>query len=158
MPKGSQGILYQPDKTRSIDTYVEASFEGEWNTSWSDDPSSVMSRTGYIILYSNCPVIWCSKLQTDIILSTTESQCIALSQSLRDVIPFMGLFRELQPVLYITQDSPTVHCTTFEDNKGYIDLVNTPKMRPCTKHIALKYHHFRSFICDKTISIQYVET
>jgi len=117
-----------------------------------------MSRTGYVILYANCPIIWCSKLQTEIALSTTESEYIALSQSLRDVIPLIGLLRELQSVLSIPINPPKVHCTIFEDNKGCIDLVNAPKMRPRTKHIALKYHHFRSFVRDNTISIQYVET
>ena len=117
-----------------------------------------MSRTGYVIFYANCPIIWCSKLQTEIALSTTESEYIALSQSLRDVIPLINLLREMQSVLSFTTDTPTVHCTIFEDNKGCIDLVNSPKMRPRTKHIGLKYHHFRSFVRDKTITIRYVET
>ena len=56
------GMIYKPDKTKSIDTFVDASFAGEWNTAWSDEPSSVMSRTGYIILFANCPIIWSSKL------------------------------------------------------------------------------------------------
>ena len=55
--KSPQGILFCPDKTKSIDTYVDASFAGEWNTEWSEEPSSVMSRTGYVILYANCPII-----------------------------------------------------------------------------------------------------
>ena len=156
--RAPQGILFRPDKTKSIDTYVDASFAGEWNTTWSDEPSSVMSRTGYVILYANCPIIWSSKLQSEIALSTTESEYIALSQSLRDVIPLIGLLNELQPVLSFTSDMPTVHCTIFEDNKGCIDLVNIPKIRPRTKHIALKYHHFRSSVCNKMISIRYVET
>ena len=117
-----------------------------------------MSRTGYVVLYANCPIIWCSKLQTEISLSTTEAEYIALSQSLRDVIPLIGLLKELQEILEFTSETPTVHCTVFEDNKGCIDLVNAPRMRPRTKHIALKYHHFRSFVANKTISIQYVET
>ena len=45
---GDQGIIFRPDKTKSIDCYVDASFAGEWNTAWHDEPSSVMSRTGYI--------------------------------------------------------------------------------------------------------------
>ena len=64
----------------------------------------------------------------------------------------------MQSVLSFTTDTPTVHCTIFEDNKGCIDLVNSPKMCPRTKHIGLKYHHFRSFVRDKTITIRYVET
>ena len=152
------GIFFRPDKTKSIDTYVDASFAGEWNTEWSDEPSSVMSRTGYVIFYANCPIIWSSKLQTEIALSTTESEYIALSQSMRDVIPLISLLRELQPILSFECKSPTVHCTIFEDNRGCIDLVTTPKIRPRTKHIALKYHHFRSYVLDRTISIKHVDT
>ena len=156
--KAPQGILFKPDKTKSIDTYVDASFAGEWNTSWSDEPSSVMSRTGYVILYANCPIIWSSKLQTEIALSTTESEYITFSQSLPDVITLIGMLRKLQPALSFTKGVPTVRCTIFEDNKGCINLVNSPKIRPQTKHIALKYHYFRSFVQNNTISIQYVDT
>ena len=56
----------------------------------------MMSRTGYTIYYANCPVIWSSKLQTEIALSTTEAEYIALSQSLRDVLPLISLLRELK--------------------------------------------------------------
>ena len=152
------GIKYRPDITKSIVVNVDASFAGEWNKAWSEEPSSVMSRTGYIILYAGCPIIWCSKLQTEIALSTTESEYIALSQSLRDVIPLMSLLAELKSVFPGTKDMPTIHCTVFEDNKGCIDLVNIPKMRPRTKHIGLKYHHFRKHVSDKTISIKYIDT
>ena len=75
-----------------------------------------------------------------------------------DVIPLIGLLQELRPILSFEYKSPTVHCTIFEDNRGCIDLVTTPKIRPRTKHIALKYHHFRSFVRDKTISIKHVDT
>ena len=152
------GIRYRPDNTKSIEAYVDASFAGEWNKAWSEEPSSVMSRTGYIILYAGCPIIWCSKLQTEIALSTTESEYIALSQSLRDVIPLLGLLSELEKVIPSKKDTPKIHCTVFEDNKGCIDLVNVPRMRPRTKHIGLKYHHFRKHVLDKTISIEYIDT
>ena len=154
----NQGLIYHPDKSKSIDTYVDASFAGEWNTTWSEEPASVMSRTGYIILYANCPIIWCSKLQTEITLSTTESEYVALSQSMRDVIPLLDLLKELGEAIPSEDATPNIHCTIFEDNKGCIDLVTAPKMRPRTKHIALKYHHFRSYVKKRLISINYVET
>jgi hypothetical protein len=31
-------------------------------------------------------------------------------------------------------------------------------MRPRTKHIALKYHHFSKHVADGTVSVVYVET
>ena len=137
---------------------MDASFAGEWDAEWSDEPSCVMSRTGYVVCYDNYPVIWSSKLQTEIALSMTESEYIALSQSLRDVLPLIGLLRELQRAISFEPTTPKIHCMIHEDNKGCIDLVWTPKMRPRTKHIALKYHHFRKHVKDGTISVTYLET
>jgi hypothetical protein len=52
-----------------------------------DDPSTVKSRTEHIISYGGCPVIWASKLQTEVVLSTsTESEYVGLSESLRIAI------------------------------------------------------------------------
>ena len=155
---GNLGILFRPQASQSIKVFVEASFAGEWNTSWSEEPSSVFSRTGYLITFANCPIVWASKLQSEITLSTTESEYVAFSQSLRDVIPLIGLLRELRSVIPFGESTPIVHCTVHEDNKGCIDLVQTPRIRPRTKHIALKYHHFRSFVKDGTISVKYIDT
>ena len=117
-----------------------------------------MSRTGYVTRYANCNIIWCSKLQTEIALSTTESEYIALSQSLRDTLPLMELLREIRNAIPSPENLPVLHCKIFEDNKGCIELVKAPRMRPRTKHIALKYHHFRRAVAKKQVSIQYVDT
>ena len=60
------------------------------------DPSTAKSQSGWIISYANCPVIWCSKLQTQVALSTTEAEYIALSWALHDVIPVMSLLSEMR--------------------------------------------------------------
>ena len=46
--------------------YVDASFVEVWITIHRDDVLSVLSRTGYAILYANCPITWSSALQTTI--------------------------------------------------------------------------------------------
>ena len=51
-----------------------------------------------------------------------------------------------------------VRCTLFEDNSGALELARTPKMRPRTKHINIKYHHFRDHVRRKLISIEHVAT
>ena len=91
-----QSILFWPDPLRIIDTFVDASFAGDWSTTWSNEPYSVISRTGYTILYINFHIIWCSKLQTEEVLSMTESKCTALSQSLRNTIPLIELLKEFK--------------------------------------------------------------
>ena len=66
------GIVYHPDKTKGIECYVDADFAGGWYQADANNPENVMSRTGYAIYYAGCPVLWSSKLQTEIVLSTTD--------------------------------------------------------------------------------------
>jgi len=55
----------------------------------------VKSRTGYILKYAGCPVMWTSKMQMERALSTTEAELIAMGEGLRTLIPLMRLMVEL---------------------------------------------------------------
>jgi hypothetical protein len=137
-----------------LDCFVDANFAGTWSTDTSEDPSSFKSQTGYVITFASCPVLWCSKLQSEIALRTTEAEYIALSQSARDLIPMRGLLQELSAATKLTVGSTIAHSTIFEDNKGCVESASAPRMRPRTRHIALKYHHFRSFVESGQLRIQ----
>ena len=152
-----KGLILTPNNT-SFDCYVDASHAGEWNrTNAENDPTTARSRSSYVITYSNCPLLWASKMQTEIALSSTEAEYIALSQSLREVIPLMALIKEAKNYgLDITSHKVKVHCRLFEDNTGAIEHVKVPKMRPRTKHLNLKYHHFREHVRHGLISIHAV--
>ena len=54
--------------------------------------------------------------------------------------------------------APTNTFRVFEDNVGALELANTPKLRPRTKHLALQLHHFCQYILDKRISVEKVDT
>ena len=58
---------------------------------------------------------------TEITLSTTESESVALSQLMRDVISLLYLLKELSEVIPSEDTTLKIHCTIFEDNKGCID-------------------------------------
>ena len=90
-----KGIHFTPDPNRGLECFVDADFAGSWNANDAQNPENVLSRTGFVIMYAGCPIHWMSKLQTEIALSTTEAEYIALSQALRDVIPMMALLAEI---------------------------------------------------------------
>ena len=106
-------------------------------------------------MYANCPILWVSHLQTEIALSTAEAEYIALSQSLRDVIPLITLLKEINKVFPVQVKTPTFVCKVHEDNQSCITMATLQKFTPCTKHIALKYHHFRSHVKNGAIKISY---
>ena len=153
-----KGIIFKPDKSRGLECFVDADFAGGWIKDEADDADNVMSRTGYVIMYAGCPIIWCSKLQTEIALSTVEAEYLALSQALREVIPLIQLLKEINEIFPVTLDTPKVHCKVWEDNEGCKSLATNGKFSPRTKHIAIKYHHFRQHIKDGSISIHSIDT
>jgi hypothetical protein len=153
-----KGIKYSPDPNRGLECYVDADFAGGWSSGDHTNPECVLSRTGFVIMYAGCPVTWMSKLQTEIALSTTEAEYIALSQAMREVIPFMNLMGEIDAIFGIHNPSPKFHCRVFEDNRSCIKVAESPKFTPRTKHIAIKYHHFRRFVSDGTILIEHIDT
>jgi hypothetical protein len=91
-------------------------------------------------------------------LSTAEAEYIALSQALREVIPLMTLMEEIHPVFPVQVTQPKFVCKVHEDPQSCIKMANAEKFTLRTKHIALKYHHFKSFVCDGRISIEYIRT
>jgi hypothetical protein len=155
-----KGLRFKPDGEMKMDCYVDADFAGLYNVENTQDPVCVKSRTGYCLTLGNCPLIWVSRLQTEVALSTTEAEYIALSQSMRDLIPMRRLLQEAGTALSMTFAKPAIlHSTVFEDNNGALSLALSPKMTPRTKHIAVKYHHFRTSVGEeKRIIIQRIDS
>ena len=154
-----KGLIINP-KEDSFDCWVDASHASEWSSKTAiDDPNTARSRMGYVICYAGCPMFWASKMQTEIALSSTEAEYIALSQSMREVLPLMWLLEEAQQRgMKINAKPCKVHCKVFEDNEGAIEIAKVPKMRPRTKHLNIKYHHFREEVSKGTVSIYHVKT
>ena len=107
------------------------------------------SHTGYVMTLGGCPVHWASKLQTEIALSTGESEYIALAQALQELIPMCRLLDFFKGSFNLSEgDSVIVKSKIFEDNNGAISMASTPQMTPCTKHIAVKYHFVKRYFGD----------
>ena len=140
-----KGLILNPEANGKLDAYVDSDFAGRWHREFAELRDSVLSRTGFIITYCNCPVTWSSKLQTEVALSTTEAEYIALSTMMRTLLPMRQLLEEitkhtihnlnLEPSLaqMKTMSTSEVH----EDNSGCIVLATKDQfmIKPRTKHL-----------------------
>ena len=145
---------------KSFEVFADADYSGKWfPKTVAFDSSTAKSRSGYVISIFGCPLIWQSKLQTQMALSTTEAEYIALSQSLRDTIPIMELTKEIHAHGFRHEyTSPKVKCKAIEDNMGALELSMVPKMRPRTKNINLVHHHFREHVRNGDIIVESIST
>jgi hypothetical protein len=155
-----EGLRFKPTVDLQLDCYVDADFAGLWNYESDQDPVCVKSRTGYVMTLGGCPIQWNSKLQTEIALSTTEAEYIALSQAMRELIPLRRLLLEIVVAMKLPGiTNSVIKSTVFEDNNGAISTATAVKMTPRTKHIAVKYHFFKSYLREGTgITIAKVNT
>ncbi len=69
-----QGLKVVPEGDQ-IECYVDASHAGDWKQLTAIDvPDTARSRTGYVLSYAKRPLVWASKLQTEIGLLMTEAE------------------------------------------------------------------------------------
>ncbi|MFM2333489.1 MAG: hypothetical protein RIQ74_2336, partial [Pseudomonadota bacterium] len=121
------------------------------DSDWAGDKSR-RSRSGFIIFLNGVPVIWSSKLQKCIALSSTEAEYIAVTAAARMTIWARQILEELG----FKQNGPT---EISEDNKACIDIAVSSKSHPSVKHIDVRHHFIRERIQDiKDIKLAKVGT
>jgi hypothetical protein len=142
-----------------LECFVDADFAGLYKQDPDASPSSAKSRTGYVIRLAGAPLIWKSKLQTEISLSTLESEYSALSQALRQLIPIRLLIVELLSVLDNRERmTSSISCTVFEDNNGALALATNQRITARTKYFHVKWHHFWNAVTTGDIAVVKVST
>ncbi|KAL7527402.1 hypothetical protein ACHAWF_002161, partial [Thalassiosira exigua] len=109
-----QGLILDPSDDLTIDCYPDVDFAGLWGIGASTGPSF---RTGYIIMLAGCSILWKSKFQTEIILSTIEVEYVVLSTAYCDLFPIMDLVQEIGKHFGLpVQDKSCFHVRVQEDN------------------------------------------
>ena len=153
-----KSLVFTPNGWNGIERYTDADFAGSWCREGADQFGLVLSRTGYILKFANFPIVWVSKVQTEIALSKTEAEYISLSQSMRYFIPLRKIMLEVSSVFGMKCDLCNSYTVTFEDDNGAIELVKEPKYKSRTKNLSIKWYHFREYIKRGTSKIVYIET
>jgi hypothetical protein len=147
-----KGLTYSPVANAKLNMFVDADFAGTWHKEFTHLRTCVLSRTGY----------WGTKLQSEIALSTTKAEYIALSTSTQELIPLRHILCELSQYSLLSPLFPKPHCKLppshiYEDNNACIALAHRDSQHhPCTKHISLKYIQLCDHIFKGTIQIEKV--
>ena len=156
-----KGLIMKNEDAPSLNCWCDADFAGLWKVEDPQNSASVKSRTGYIFTLGSCPILWASKLQTEIALSTMEAEYIALSTAMREFIPLQRILFEIADRLNLKSiKSSVIKSTIWEDNSGCLTLASLepPRMTPRSKHYGTKYHWFREKLEELDITLQKVAT
>jgi hypothetical protein len=78
----------------------------------------------------NCPIVWCSKLQTKIALSTAEAEYISVSHTLHETIPIQNLIKEISCIFHMPNPMTDFCITLHKDNLLAIAMAESLKFTP----------------------------
>jgi hypothetical protein len=140
-----RGINYSGSKDSKMAPVAYS--DADWGSNL-DDRRSV---SGVMIMMNGGPVIYKSKYQQTVALSSAEAEYLALSMCTQEVIWVRAMMKDLgyeQPLA--TQ--------VWEDNQGAIALANNTGYNARTKHVDIRHHFIREKVAGGDIKINYMET
>lgn len=121
------------------------------DSDWAGDTDSRRSRTGYIIYLAEGPVIWQSKMQKTVALSSCEAELYALCECIKELLWLMQFLGQMN----VEFDVPVLFC----DNQGAIArLAENPVHHQRSKHISVRCFFIRDVVKAGMIVIRYVNT
>ena len=79
----------------------------------------------------------------EIALLSCESKQTGVPHALCGAIPIMEMLKEIEARGFpMASANAETHCKVFEDNSGALEIAQTHKCQPQTKHLNAKSHHF----------------
>eukprot|EP00957_Ditylum_brightwellii_P150949 11494150-Ditylum_brightwellii.AAC.1 len=71
----SEGLIIKLNMKEmlQVNCFADADFAGFFSVDDPQDVTSVRSRTSYVLTFAVCPILWVSKLQTEVAVSTLHA-------------------------------------------------------------------------------------
>jgi hypothetical protein len=130
---------------------IGKNLEGFADADWAGNVDDRKSYTGFTFKLANAAVVWESRKQPTVALSSTEAEYMSLSSASRDAIYLVNLLSEIG-FPQIVKTPVTIH----GDNLSAMNLVKNPVYHARSKHIDIKVHFIRELYQNQQIELKYV--
>jgi hypothetical protein len=138
------GLLLKPKKSTFID---QINFFTD--ATWAEDQETQISQSGSLAFWKSCPILWNSKKQRNITMSSTESEMNALSDGEQENQWLKFLIEEL----WKKKLAPTLFAI---DNKGLLEKLKNFGSNSKTKHLDIKIKSLREKLKKKDIDVKLI--
>ncbi|KAG2805782.1 hypothetical protein PC112_g18124 [Phytophthora cactorum] len=104
-----------------------------------------------MVLIGGAPVVFKSKYQRTVALSSVEAEYMALSLCTQEVLWARAMLKDLgHGQVEATQ--------VWEDNQGAIALASSAGYNARTKHVDIRHHFIRENVAKEVIKVDYIGT
>lgn len=108
------------------------------------------STTGFLFEVYGNSVVWCSRKQTGVSLSSTEAEYIASSLAVCEAMWLRGLLNDLNVEVPLP-------INLMEDSQSCIKLAHNQETKRC-KHIDIRHHHVKDNIDKGVVDLVFVSS
>jgi len=131
-------------------TRGEKTIKAYSDSDFANDPEQRQSTSGGIILVARGPIIFLSRRQTLVGLSSTESEYVAACEITRELTWLKQFLSELN----IEMGTPVLNL----DNQSTIKQIQNGDTNRRNKHVDIKYHFVRKAFQDELFKLNYTPT
>lgn len=121
------------------------------DASYDDDKTDRKSTFGHTLLIGNASVIWTSKKQRTIAISTIEAEYVAMCQASKNIVWATQWINELG-----FDRVCRLPIQLFGNNQGTLDLIKNLKHHSRIKHIDVQYHYIQEAVADGHVKTAYI--
>jgi hypothetical protein len=141
------GLKIKPDEVKSDEWYLTVYSDSDWG----GDKETRHSVSGYTIFLNGVPILWKSKLQRTVALSSSEAEYYALSETAKDVKFIVQILNSIGIKVMLPIEIQV-------DNVGAIFIAENVSATSRTKHIDIRYHYVREFIDEGFLKVKFVKS
>jgi len=121
------------------------------DSDWAGDMDDRNSTTGFVFFIEDIIFTCSSKKQSMVILSTCETEYVAIKACICHSIWLIRLLKKL----WMPQEKST---KIYVDNSSVNALTKNPVFHDRSKHFDTRFHYLRDFITNKEVEVKYVKT
>ena len=104
-------------------------------------------------MLNDSAILWSSKKQSCVALSTIEAEYVTCSAATQDAVWLRSFLQHLE-IVKTTLEPVTIFC----DNIVALTMAKDPKYHEKTKHIKKKYHYIRDAITENDVVLKHIST
>lgn len=135
-------LVYQGLDEKPLSVYADSD--------WANDKETRKSTTGFLIKVYGDTVVWCSRKQQIVTLSSTEAEYVSACQAVQESIWVEKLLTDLNIEI-------TYPVELYEDNFGCVMISKNPETKR-SKHIDVKFHFLRNLVWDGRYTLKQIST
>ena len=131
----------------------EMRLKGCSDADWANNTDERKSTSGYAFILSGETISWCSKKQSCIALSTTESEYVVCSAAVQEAVWLRRVFQSLG-VTTLANEAVLI----YSDSTAALAYTKDPIYHGRTKHIGIRYHYIRDIVARGEVVLQHIST